>query len=89
MKSMSVKFTFLLLLSISFNSYSQKNGPTPNFTVEEDTKMVKAILKKIDADISDTSIYADDVVHMAQGSRAITNKAALSKVLKAELSYGH
>ncbi|MEO6730797.1 MAG: hypothetical protein ABIN01_06245 [Ferruginibacter sp.] len=90
MKNISLKFAFLFLLSISFNSsYSQKNASTSNFTVEEDTKMVRVLLKKIDADISDTSIYADDVVHMAQGSRAITNKAELSKVLKAELSYGH
>ncbi len=89
MKNIPVKFTFLLLLIIIVNnSYSQKKPSTPNFTVEEDTKMVAAILKKIDADISDTSIYADDVVHMAQGSRAITNKVELSKVLKAELSYG-
>src|SRR5690606_6047872 len=90
MKNIPIKFTFLILLSILSNSgYSQKNASKPNFTVEEDTKMVKAILKKIDADISDTSIYADDVVHMAQGSRPITNKAELTRVLKAELSYGH
>lgn len=50
--------------------------------------MAKAILKKIDADISDMSVYADDIVHMAQGSRAITTKEELSKVLKAELTYG-
>lgn len=89
MKNISLKFTLLLLLSILFNSsYSQKKSSTPGFTVEEDTRMVKVILKKIDADISDTSIYADDVVHMAQGSRAITNKNELGKVLKAEASYG-
>ncbi len=86
---MYTKFIFLILLSILFqSSYSQKNPWTPNFSVEEDTKMAKVILRKIDADISDTSIYADDVVHMAQGSRAITNKAELSKVLIAEVSYG-
>ncbi|ADG09217.1 Cif family virulence factor [Caulobacter segnis] len=58
------------------------------YSVEDDIQKVKAILKKIDADITDTSIYSEDVVHMAQGSRAITSKAALQKVLAAEASHG-
>ncbi|MFZ0268244.1 YybH family protein [Caulobacter sp.] len=58
------------------------------YSVEDDTQKVKAILKKIDADITDTSIYSEDVVHMAQGSRAITSKAELQKVLAAEVSHG-
>ena len=89
MKNISISFVFLILTSLSFNNaYAQKKSAAPNFTTEEDTKMAKLILAKIDADISDTSIYADDVVHMAQGSQAITNKAELFKVLKAEASYG-
>lgn len=55
---------------------------------KQDEANVRALLKKIDADVSDTSVYANDVVHMAQGSRAITSKLELAKVLKAEASYG-
>jgi ketosteroid isomerase-like protein len=58
------------------------------YSVESDTRKAKAILKRIDADIADTSIYSDDVVHMAQGSRAISSKAELQKALDAEASYG-
>jgi ketosteroid isomerase-like protein len=58
------------------------------YSVEDDTRKVKAILEVIDRDVSDTSIYVDDVVHMAQGSRAITSKAELHKVLAAEATYG-
>jgi len=89
MKS-SVKIHYLLPIAlslISFNGYSQKKLNT-SFTIEEDTKKVKAILLKIDRDISDTSIYTNDVVHMAQGSRAITDKAELARVLQAEAAYG-
>ncbi|HEY5824987.1 MAG TPA: hypothetical protein VIT44_11505 [Cyclobacteriaceae bacterium] len=81
-----LSFTFLLLF-VSIHSYSQKKSTT-GFSREEDAKKVKAILQKIDRDVSDTSIYTDDVVHMAQGSRAITNKAELAKVLQAEATYG-
>lgn len=63
-----------------------KNGPS--YSVENDSRKVRAILKRIDADITDVSIYSDDVVHMAQGSRAIISKAELQKVLNAEVSYG-
>ena len=59
-----------------------------SYSVEVDSRIVKAILKRIDTDITDVSIYSDDVVHMAPGSRAITSKAELHKVLKAEASYG-
>lgn len=89
MNNICAKFIFIVLLTITISDgYSQKKSPTPPFSVERDTKMVKAILKIIDGDIADTSIYADDVVHMAQGSRPITNKADLYKVLAAEASYG-
>lgn len=56
--------------------------------VERDLQKVEAILKRIDAEITDTSIYSDDVVHMAQGSRPITSRAELQKALAAQASYG-
>ena len=87
MNNICKKIALILLLSISFNGYSQSVKKN-NFSVEEDTKIVKSILKKIDADATDTSIYSDDIVHMAQGSRPITNKAQLYTILKAEASYG-
>lgn len=69
----------------------QKTSP-PAFSVEEDTKKVKAILKTIDDTTlsmdAKMSVYSDSVVHMAQGSRAITNKAELRKVLESEASGG-
>ncbi len=83
-----LKLALLFLIFSNGNCFSQKKVGSIVFSVEEDTKMAKAILKKIDADISDMSVYADDIVHMAQGSHAITNKEELTKVLKAEVSYG-
>jgi hypothetical protein len=43
--------------------------PPANQAVQSDTQKVNAILKKIDADVTDMSIYSDDVVHMAGQSR--------------------
>ncbi len=76
-----------LLSVITFiHGYSQKK---PDYvSIEEDTRKVKAILKLIDKDVTDTSVYADNVVHMAQGSRAITNKIQLAQVLQAEAGFG-
>lgn len=78
----SCLFIFALTLNLSFAQKSQK------FSLDDDTKKVKALLKSIDKDVSDTSVYANDVVHMAQGSRAITDKNELARILKAEASAG-
>ena len=86
-KNSSIKLITALVTAITLGC--QKRPEAPGFSLEEDTKKVKAILKRIDTHIGDTSIYAADVVHMAQGSRAITNKAQLYKVLAAEAAYGH
>jgi ketosteroid isomerase-like protein len=87
----SVKLLTVLLAVITFGC--RKTPDTTHFSIEEDTKMVKAILKNIDDYTLDLdtkmSVYSEDVVHMAQGSRAITNKVDLRKVLEAEYSYGH
>ena len=69
-------------LDVSYAQNRQK------FSVEEDTKKVQLLLKRIDKDVSDTSVYVKDVVHMAQGSRAITSKDELASVLRAEASGG-
>jgi hypothetical protein len=78
----------VLLLATLCNTYAQKKTVKASFDPQKDETMVRALLKKIDADVSDTSVYANDVVHMAQGSRAITDKNQLANVLKAEASYG-
>jgi ketosteroid isomerase-like protein len=58
----------------------------------EDTKKVKKILETLDVygkDINATmDIFTDDVVHMAQGKRATTNKEELQQVLTKEAGYG-
>ena len=77
---------------IAIAVFGCQNASSPAFSVDDDTKKVKAILKTIDDTTlnmdAKMSIYSDDVVHMAQGSRAITNKADLRKVLESEASGG-
>lgn len=84
--------TVLCVLTLLIIIACKKVTETPVFSIEKDTEMVKDILKNIDNyDLDmDTkmSVYDDEVVHMAQGSRAITNKADLRKVLEAEAGYG-
>lgn len=87
------RFTKLLIALTTISILAcQKITETSGLSVEEDTEMVKAILKNIDNYELDMdtkmSVYDDEVVHMAQGSRAITNKADLRKVLEAEANYG-
>ena len=83
---------FTLLLAV-LTLGCQKSPESPAFPVEEDTKMVKAIFKNIDDYNLDLdtkmSVYDDSVVHMGQGSRAITNKTDLRKILEADSAYGH
>jgi len=80
--SMAWLFFFIFVLNFSYAQRHQK------FSGDGDTEKVKALLKRIDTDVSDTSVYVNDVVHMAQGSRAITDKNELAKVLRAEASAG-
>lgn len=76
---------FLLLMASASIAPAQTIKPDmPAYSVEDDTQKVRAILARIDADVGDTGIYADDVVHMAQGSRAITSLAELRRVLQEE-----
>lgn len=76
---------FFILTHLVTYSFAQKQ---PEFSLDEDTRKVKALLKRIDKDVSDTSVYSNEVVHMAQGSRAITDKNELARILKAEASAG-
>lgn len=87
---MTTKLSVLLMLLVtSFTgTHAQKKTTKTSFDTRKDEVMVRAILKKIDTDVSDMSVYDNDVVHMAQGSRAITSKSELANVLKAESSYG-
>jgi hypothetical protein len=80
--------TVFLLLATFCVTHAQKRSGKTSFDPKKDEVMVRAILKKIDTDVSDTSVYSNDVVHMAQGSRAITDKAELARVLKEQASYG-
>jgi ketosteroid isomerase-like protein len=59
-----------------------------SYDVEEDARKVRAVLSVIDRDVTDTSIYVDDVVHMGQDSRPITNREALTRALAAEATHG-
>lgn len=85
---MHLKLATVFLLIVTAHGYAQRKS-SATFSEKDDRKQVAAILKKIDNNVADTSIYADDVVHMAQGSRAITNKDSLYRVLQAEASSGH
>ena len=80
------RIALLLIFTLAFQfSFAQKRS---TYSLEEDTKKVKALLARIDKDVSDTSVYANDIVHMAQGSKAVTNKNELAKILKAEAAAG-
>ena len=86
----SINFLTLVLPFLVWGC--QEPTQSSDFSIEEDTKKVKEILKVID-DLGKNmdatmSVFSDELVHMAQGSRAITNKAELRKVLEAESSYG-
>lgn len=58
------------------------------YNKEKDIEMVKELLNKIDANILDMSVYDNNVVHMAQGSRPVTSKNELANVLNKESAYG-
>ncbi|HZY79896.1 MAG TPA: FISUMP domain-containing protein [Cyclobacteriaceae bacterium] len=81
----TVKKVIQLIIAVAVLSACQSKK---SFSPENDEVMVRETLKKIDTDVSDTSVYADDVVHMAQGARAITDKNELARVLKDQASYG-
>lgn len=83
-----------LLIVLGATTFGCREAPeAPAFSIEEDTEKVMIILKNIDDHALDMdskmSVYADDVVHMAQGSRAITNRTDLRKVLEGERQGGH
>jgi len=82
-----VSATFLLAFLLSPGA-ALAQEITPTFSVESDGGKVREILKRIDADVTDSSIYVDDVVHMAPGSRAITNRAELRRFLVGEAKHG-
>ena len=85
---LAVRLAAALLVVIPADATAQSSPPASGFSVEDDTRMVRAILARIDADVTDTDIYAEDVVHMAQGSRAITSRAELRRVLLEEANHG-
>ncbi|MEO5564752.1 MAG: hypothetical protein ABIR18_15000 [Chitinophagaceae bacterium] len=82
----------ILFLYSSNISYSQKSR-TAAISFKDDTTKVRKIFKNIDDHTLDwdtkMSVYADNVIHMAQGSRAVTGKDSLRKVLETEARYGH
>jgi ketosteroid isomerase-like protein len=62
------------------------------YSTEADTQKVKRIFQVLDnlADNLDStmSVFSDDVVHMGQGNRAVTDKTELRSLLERETSYG-
>lgn len=88
MKDSSINHT-LLVIFFTLTSSALFAQSDQKFSLDDDTKKVKALLKRIDADVSDTSVYSNEVVHMAQGSRAITDKNELARVLSAEAAAGN
>ena len=63
------------------------------YSEEEDKEMVHAILANLDSHTLDIdskmSVYAEDVIHMGQGSRAITNRDDLRSMLIEQKKWGH
>lgn len=82
------KFFAPCLLALAVASPALAQDAAPAFSVEDDSRKVRAILARIDADVADTGVYAEDVVHMAQGSRAITGRDELRRVLLEEARHG-
>lgn len=75
--------------TVAVAKYGGPQDPAPPaFSVETDGAAVRAILRRIDADVTDASIYVEDVVHMAPGSRAITSRAELRRLLLEEAKGG-
>ncbi len=85
---LAIRLAAAFLVVLTSAATARQTPSAFSFSVEEDTRMVRAVLARIDADVTDTDIYVDDVVHMAQGSRAITNRAELRRVLLEEASHG-
>ncbi|MEO1417401.1 MAG: hypothetical protein AAFW00_19095 [Bacteroidota bacterium] len=65
----------------------------PSFSEESDKEKVMEILKNLDnytLDIEDKiSVYSEDVIHMGQGNRPITNLEDLKAMLLEESMWGH
>ncbi len=92
-----MKILLPISLSILFfffcNKNHSQNSTFSPVSFKGDTVRVKEIFKNIDNDSLDwdakMSVYADDVIHMAQGNRAVIGKDSLRKVLESEARYGH
>ena len=63
------------------------------FSEAKDKEMVVAILQNLDSHTLDLdtklSVYSEDVIHMGQGGRPITNLEGLRKMLEEERKWGH
>ena len=90
--NMSMRYIFLsVLLPILLLACAP---PTePSFSEESDKEKVMEILKNLDnytLDIEDKiSVYSEDVIHMGQGNRPITNLEDLKAMLLEESMWGH
>ncbi|MEM7110236.1 MAG: hypothetical protein AAF519_18560 [Bacteroidota bacterium] len=78
------------MLSLLF--FGCLNFREKEFSEAEDRKMVLEILKNLDSHTLDIdakmSVYSEDVVHMGQGNRPITNRKDLRSMLVEERKWG-
>ncbi|OEJ99900.1 hypothetical protein BFP71_10150 [Roseivirga misakiensis] len=69
------------------------SNPSKTFSEERDKEKVLEILKILDSHTIDVdtqlSVYSDDVIHMGQGSPAISNLKDLKAMLIEERKWGH
>ena len=87
MKNAPLTLITLFLLTACLSESKQA------YSEAEDKQMVLEILKNLDSHTLDIdtkmSVYSEDVVHMGQGSPAITNLADLRAMLQEERRWGH
>ena len=86
------KLFYIVLCLLVMVSCKKSSELVPENSLEKDTQNLKRIFRVLDrlgANMDSTmDLFSDDLVHIAQGSRAITNKTDLRKILERESSYG-
>lgn len=87
-----IRMTSFLVISIVCFGFQPTLHKT-DFSIEEDTRMVKEILALFDDHTIDfetkIAVHVEDLVHMAQGHKAVTNQQDLLKAWKEEAKWGH
>ena len=83
----------IILVLLTLVACGCRNNSPQEFDAEKDKEMVLEILENLDSHTLDIdakmSVYSEDVIHMGQGSEAITNLEDLRAMLIAERQWGH